>query len=83
MAMTVNEAWDIINEIEELVADLEENHSDAFDRGEEFLTDVLEKSQALGETIENADEVTPRQATALQNWRNGVYKWHPDHKESY
>ena len=66
--MTVNEAMEIVDEIEDLCGD-----ADA--APEKFKEDIIDKSRSIAETIDNTGRVTERQADALTNMRDGIAKW--------
>ena len=65
---SVAEAFDIIDEIEEL-ADLVPS------AGKEFADSVRTTSQSIGDTIQGCGLVSKRQTTALLNMRDGLRKW--------
>ena len=64
----VKEALAIIDEMEELAGEVPE-------AAEDFATNVLEKAQSIGRTIERSRSVTSNQLDALNNMRDGLTRW--------
>lgn len=74
--MTVDEAEQIIEEIDDMIND--ELSEEAFHRAPDFFEDISEKSKSVGETIASSGYVTGRQAAALRSWYDGVSRWIKD-----
>jgi len=70
-----------IDRLLSLIDDLEDSYSDVYERGEDFLADVYERASEVRKTILQNQRVTPRQEKAIENWTEGVEKWHPEHKD--
>lgn len=66
--MTVSDALDLCDEILE-------NLDDIPVAGEEFADSVREGVESVREWIGTHDAVTDKQATALENWAEGVGRW--------
>jgi len=79
--MDWEEAIEQIDGTLELIQDLEDDYPRIWDNGEDFFTDVREKMTEVRETIEENERVTMGQARAIENWGEGVRKWHPDFKD--
>ena len=55
----------------EVIGDAE----DVPERGEDFAQSVIEKIEAIMETVEDQEKVSRGQWDALQNMHEGVLKW--------
>lgn len=64
-----------------LVDDIEAEHEHTWERGEVFLTDVRSKLLDVKETILQTGRISTRQQSAIDNWVDGIRRWHPDHKD--
>lgn len=64
----VDEAYSLINEIQELAGDMPE-------RAEEFVDSVVNKALEIKVTIERKSQATPNQIQALRNMLNGMKRW--------
>ena len=64
----VNEAYDLIAEIENLAVEVPE-------RGEDFAQSVIDKVNSIKQTIETNERFTVGQKTALENMKAGLEKW--------
>lgn len=65
---TVEQAMDLVDEIESLAEDMPSRASD-------YVESVLEKSSSIAETIEENDWVTDAQYRALENMLGGLQRW--------
>lgn len=73
MAMTVEEATEMIAEISRVI---DEDVSDsARDRGIDFFEDVLDSAGQVEDTIMENGYVTASQESAIRNWLKAVSKW--------
>ena len=66
--LEVRRALAVIDEIEELAADVP-------DAGQDYAESVLKTAGDIGETIQQHRSVTPAQERALRNMRDGLARW--------
>jgi polyhydroxyalkanoate synthesis regulator phasin len=78
--MSAEEALEEIDKLIDLVDDIEANHENTWERGEDFLDDVRTKLRSVRKTIDEKDDCTERQAQSIENWGDGIKRWHPDHR---
>lgn len=69
-----------INETMLLIREIKDEYPAIFEKGEDFFYSVYDGLGKLRETIKVRRCVTRRQFDAVQNWTEGVHKWHPDYK---
>ena len=75
------DAVEDIDDVLTMISEIEEDYPEVFTKGEEFFCNVRETITSVRETISTRNTVSPRQAQAIQNWADGVSRWHPDHKD--
>ena len=71
--MNVIQAIQKCDEIVDLID--EDVPESAHDKAGEFFESVREGAVEMQETLEETQEVTPAQRSALENWEAGVRKW--------
>jgi len=79
--LSASEAIEAIDSTLELIADMEDNYPDIWERGCEFLGDVRKGLRSVRATVLDHRRCSSRQEKAIYNWGRGVRKWHPDHRE--
>lgn len=62
---------DFLDKANEVISDAEE----VPERGEDFAHSVIEKVQAISETVEQHESVSAKQWKALENMHRGVQRW--------
>lgn len=71
------EPQEAIDEISDLIERIDEDVPEwAWDKAApDFFEDIKEMSADVSETIEETQNVTPAQESAIRNWVEGVGKW--------
>lgn len=69
------DAAELVEEIEETIETIQNDYPDAYNKGESFFDDVLQRAKDVLKTIERTGRVSPKQAQALSHWRDSVQKW--------
>lgn len=76
--MDYKDALVLLETLSERIDDLEEFHTKAFEKAEDFLESVREGVAGMEETIDNSRMVSDKQERAIRNWSSGVEKWFHD-----
>ncbi len=77
--MTVDEALDAIEALQEMIETLASERPRAYDAGLDFFETITEQSASMASTLEDmashGRDPTPGQVRAIKNWTEGVQKW--------
>lgn len=62
----------------DVAAEVEVGYPSSWEKGADFLEDVREKLRSVKNTITEREEVSAKQAKAIDSWGHGICRWHPE-----